>query len=79
MLLPAGWYLLGGDGWRAAGWGTYAILMFTLFYGQFYLQVTFRTGHDFARLAMANVLQSGLALALVVLVAVWSFYGLCCA
>jgi O-antigen/teichoic acid export membrane protein len=77
MLLPAGWHLLGGDGWRAAGWGTYAILMFTLFYGQFYLQVTFRTGHDFARLAMANVLQSGLALALVVLVAVWSFYGLC--
>ena len=77
MLLLAGWHLAGGDGWRAAGWGTYAVLMFTLFYGQFYLQVTYRTGHDFARLAMANVVQNGLALVLVVLVAVWSFYGLC--
>jgi O-antigen/teichoic acid export membrane protein len=77
MLLFAGWQLLQGDPWRAAGWGTYAILMFTLFYGQFYLQVTFRTGHDFARLAMANVVQSGLALLLVGLVALWSFYGLC--
>jgi O-antigen/teichoic acid export membrane protein len=77
MLGVAGWYLVGGDGWRAAGWATNAFLMFTLFYGQFYLQVTFRTGHDFARLAIANVVQSGLALVLVALVAVWSFYGLC--
>jgi O-antigen/teichoic acid export membrane protein len=39
--------------------------------------VTYRTGHDFARLAMVNVAQNAVALALVVLVALLSFYGLC--
>ena len=48
-----------------------------MFYGTTYLQVTYRTGHDFARLAMVNVVQNAVALALVALVAVLSFYGLC--
>ncbi len=61
----------------ATGWATCAASSFTLFYNTNYLQATFRTGHDFARLALVNVVQSILATALLVLVAVWSFYGLC--
>jgi HAD superfamily hydrolase (TIGR01509 family) len=77
MLAVAGWYLLQGNWEVAAGWGTNAILIFFLFYGTTYLQVTFRTGHDFARLAMINVVQNSAALALVVFVWYFRFYGLC--
>ena len=51
--------------------------MLFVFYTTAYLQVTYRTGHDFARLAMANVVLNSVALAGVVLVALLSFYGLC--
>ena len=61
----------------AAGWATCAASSFTLFYNTNYLQATFRTGHDFARLALVNVVQSTLTVALLVLVYLWSFYGLC--
>jgi O-antigen/teichoic acid export membrane protein len=81
LMLPlAGWYFAQGDLWRAAGWTTNVILAFLFFYGSSgasYLQVTYRTGHDFARLALANVLQNGLTLVLLVLVAFFGFYGLC--
>ena len=61
----------------AAGWATNAFSAFILFFNTNYLQFTFRSGHDFARLALAIVVQDALALGLVVLVAVFSFYGLC--
>jgi len=77
VLTVAMWYLAQGDFQLAAGWATNAICVFVLFYGTTYLQVTFRTGHDFVRLAVANVVQNAVALALVVLVALLSFYGLC--
>ena len=72
-----GWYLLRGEMWMAAGWASNAVSVFILFYSTNYLQFTYRTGHDFARLAMVLVVQDALALALVALVAVMSFYGLC--
>ena len=77
MLAVAGWYALRGNWEVAAGWATNAVLMFFLFYGTTYLQVTFRTGHDFARLALINVVQNSAALALVVLVWYFKFYGIC--
>lgn len=61
----------------AAGWATNAVTVFFLFYGQHYLQVTYRTRGDFARLAMLNVVQSVVLLAGVALVWWLAFYGLC--
>ncbi|MGO8689360.1 MAG: lipopolysaccharide biosynthesis protein [Thermoguttaceae bacterium] len=77
FLALAGWNLLRGQLWPATGWATCAACSFTLFYNTSYLQATFRTGHDFTRLALVNVVQSTLTVALLVLVYLWSFYGLC--
>ena len=77
FLAVAGRYLLLGERWMAAGWATNAFAVFLLFYNTNYLQYTYRTGHDFVRLSLVSVVQDALALVLVVLVAVWSFYGLC--
>ena len=77
FLAVGGWYLLHREFWMAAGWTTQAFSVFVLFYNTGYLQYTYRTGHDFTRLALVSVVQEALSLALVVLVAVWSFYGLC--
>jgi O-antigen/teichoic acid export membrane protein len=73
----AGWYLARGRAWEAAGWLANGILGFFLFYSTTYLQTTFRTSQDFARLALVNALESGFALVLVALVALLNFYGLC--
>lgn len=72
----AGWYLANGDLWRATGWFTNAILAVCLFYSA-YLQTTYRTSQDFARLALAGVVQNAAGLALIALVAMLNFYGLC--
>jgi O-antigen/teichoic acid export membrane protein len=72
-----GWYLIDGDVQRGAGWFTYAFMALLLFYSTHYLQMTFRSSHDFARLSIVNMVESAVALALLTLVALWSFYGLC--
>ena len=77
FLALAGWSLLRGHFWMAAGWATCATSSFGIFFNTNYLQATFRTGHDFARLALVNVVQSILTAGLLVLVYLWSFYGLC--
>ena len=77
LLGVAVWQLLRGDLWMAAGWATNALMAVSLFYNTYYLQMTYRTAHDFARLAMAGVVENAVALVAVVLVAVLSFYGLC--
>ena len=77
MLLQSARYLAAGDMQRCAGWATNAVLVLTLFYNTNYLQMTYRTSHDFARLALVNVMVNVLALLLVALVALLSFYGLC--
>jgi len=76
LLGVAGWQLAHGELWKAAGWFTNAILAVLLFYNG-YLQTTYRTSQDFARLALAGVLQSSVGLALIASVAVLNFYGLC--
>jgi O-antigen/teichoic acid export membrane protein len=77
LMAPAVWCLLCGNAEVAAGWATYAVGAFFLFYATMYLTMTYRTAHDFARLAVINVVQNAVALALVALVALLSFYGLC--
>ncbi len=71
------WELARGDMWKAAGWLTNAFSALFLFYSTYYLQVTFRTAHDFARLAVINVIDAAVALGLLAVVAVLNFYGLC--
>ncbi|MCE5268677.1 MAG: oligosaccharide flippase family protein, partial [Planctomycetaceae bacterium] len=73
----SGWQLLQGNFWLAAGWLTNAIMILLLFYKGWYLQLTYRTSNDFARLAMVSVVESVIAMALLVLVAFFSFYGMC--
>lgn len=73
----AAWYAYYGKWTVAAGWLTNAISGFSLFYSTYYLQVTFRTRGDFARLALVNVIQSVISLLLVMIVWWLTFYGLC--
>jgi len=73
----AGWQLAHNEMWKAAGWFTNGILALFLFYSTYYLQMTYRSAHDFARLAFANVVETSVGLVLLVLVAFLSFYGLC--
>lgn len=77
LLGVATWQLALGDWWRAAGWATNAILAFLLFYKTWYLQYTYRTSSDFARLALATVVENSVAFLLLGLVALLNFYGMC--
>ena len=77
LLLVALWQCLQGRFDLAAGWAANAVAVFVLFYGQQYLQFLYRTYGDFSRLAVLNVIQNCLGLALVGLVFIWGFYGLC--
>lgn len=77
LLVVAGWYLAQGDLWRAAGWLTNALLAVLLFYKTHYLQATYRTASEFARLALVGVVESAAGLALLVLVGWFNFYGMC--
>jgi O-antigen/teichoic acid export membrane protein len=77
LLAVSGWQLAHGHWDLAAAWAATATSAALLFYAQYYLQITYRTGGDFARLAFIGVVQSALVLALVVLVWCLGFYGLC--
>lgn len=55
----------------------HVILVFLFFYSTCYLQITYRSAHDFARLSMINVITAFVSLSLLVLVWVLDFYGLC--
>ncbi|MGA2259168.1 MAG: oligosaccharide flippase family protein [Thermoguttaceae bacterium] len=77
LLTAAGWELARGELKLAAGCLANAILALFLFYSTLYLQSTYRSSHDFARLAFVSVAQSIASLAFLVLVALWDFYGLC--
>ncbi|MEN6457564.1 MAG: oligosaccharide flippase family protein [Thermoguttaceae bacterium] len=77
LLGVAAWQLVLGQWWPAAGWATNAILAFLLFYKTWYLQYTYRTSNDFARLALATVVENTVAFLLLGLVALLNFYGMC--
>jgi O-antigen/teichoic acid export membrane protein len=71
------WNAVYGQWQLAAGWFTNAIMAIFLFYNTYYLKMTYRTSHDFARLAMVGVVQSLAGLVLLLLVVWLNFYGLC--
>jgi len=73
----AGWTLAWGDTMLAAGWATHAILVVLLFYNSYYLQMTYRTSHDFALLSLSRVIHSVAGLILLGAVYYLGFYGLC--
>lgn len=77
LLIVAIYHLIHGNLWKTAGWGAHAVLVFLLFYSTNYLQITYRTANDFARLSIINVIQAVIGLALLVLVWVFDFYGIC--
>ncbi len=77
LLGIGGWHLAHARHWIAAGWFTNAVLVLVFYYKTYYLQVTYRTAHDFSRLALVGVVESISSLLLLLLVAVFSFYGLC--
>ena len=61
----------------AAGWSTHAVLAFFFFFSTTYLQITFRTHSDFARLSTVKVLCAGSGVLLVSAVWTFDYYGLC--
>jgi O-antigen/teichoic acid export membrane protein len=77
LLAAAGWELMQGEPRKAAAWLTNAILAVLLFYNTHYLQMTYRTSHDFARLAMVRVVEGVVGLVFLLSVVWLSFYGLC--
>jgi len=77
LLVIGGWHLVHAELWMAAGWVTMAVQAIVFYYKTYYLQVTYRTAHDFSRLALVGVLESVSSLVLLALVAWLSFYGLC--
>lgn len=70
------WQLARGELWMAAGWFTNALLAAQVFYTD-YLQVTYRTAADFARIAVVRVVGQAALLVFLVLVIPFDFYGLC--
>ena len=72
----AGWQLAQGELWEAAGWFANAIMALLWFYND-YLARTYRTAHDFGRLALRSVVVQAALLLLLVLVVPLDFYGLC--
>ena len=82
LLAIGAWELAHGRVMWAAGWAANAVLAFLLFYSVNYLNMTFRTGHEFARLAVIGVVEMPVGLLLVGLIVVLSwfgmtFYGIC--
>jgi O-antigen/teichoic acid export membrane protein len=77
LVVVATYQLYKGNLLNAAGWLTNAVMAFFLFYNTSYLQVTYRTAQDFARLSIINVLQNITSLVLILFVWLLNFYGLC--
>jgi O-antigen/teichoic acid export membrane protein len=77
FLAMAAWNALQGNAMMAFGWGAHAVLAIVYFYGTLYLQATYRTVHDFARLSAATTLQNAAGVVLVISVFWFGFEGLC--
>lgn len=69
-------YALQKQYWHSIVWLANSIVSFETFY-KAYLSVTYRTKHDFVKLALIDVSVASLSLASLVIVWQWHFYGLC--
>jgi O-antigen/teichoic acid export membrane protein len=61
----------------AAGFFTYGLSSIYHYYGLNYLQILFRTNHDFNKLSNIALIIAFVSLISVILVWKWQFYGLC--
>lgn len=77
MTLIAVYYLFQSKYLFAAGFFTFGLSSIFHYYGQNYLQILFRTNHDFNKLSNIALIISFVSLLTVVLVWKWQFYGLC--
>lgn len=76
-LVVAAYHLTNRHWMLGLGWLNNAVNVWLLFYVQYYLQMTYRSAGDFARVAKASVIQQAVSLLLVGLVWWLDFYGLC--
>ncbi len=77
FLAAAGWFAIRGQTQLMVGCAAFAAVAVVYFYSVLYLQSTYRTAHDFARLSLATTLQNLLGLAMVATVYWFGFDGLC--
>jgi O-antigen/teichoic acid export membrane protein len=61
----------------AAGWLTQAFFILVVIYGQYYLEITFRTLNDFTHISIINVVQQSVGLLSVPIIWFAGFLGLC--
>ena len=77
LLGLAGYYAVKGSWLLSVGWAVQAFSAIVILYGQFYLEMTFRTRSEFVRISMIYVIQQTIGLISVPLVWVADFFGLC--
>ncbi len=77
LLLVVSWHLYSGNVQLALGWASFAVPVFGVLFGDFYLRVLFATHGRFQRLAFIGVLVAFIGVATVVLVWWLGFLGLC--
>lgn len=77
LTLIAIYYLFQAQYLYAAGFFSYGLSSIYHYYGQNYLQILFRTNHDFNKLSNISLIIAFASLITVVLVWKWQFYGLC--
>jgi O-antigen/teichoic acid export membrane protein len=77
LTLISFYYLFQAQYLFAAGFFAYGLSAIYHYYGQNYLQILFRTNHDFNKLSNISLIIAFFSLITVVLVWKWQFYGLC--
>jgi len=77
LTIIAIFYLIQKQYIYAAGFFSYGLSSIFHYYGQNYLQILFRTNHDFNKLSNITLIISILSLMTVLFVWKWQFYGLC--
>jgi len=77
LTLIAIYYLFNSQYLYAAGFFSFGLSSIYHYYGQNYLQILFRTNHDFNKLSNIALIIAFVSLITVGLVWKWQFYGLC--
>jgi O-antigen/teichoic acid export membrane protein len=77
-MLVIAFYHVGNQRWQlSAGWGTFAVVVFMVVFGDIFLMALFRSCGRFVPLAKLSVLRAALRGVMVLLVWRFGFYGLC--
>lgn len=71
------WYGFAGRMDLAVGWASNALCAFLLIYAELYLQTTYRSGGDFARVSVARIISAVASVLFVAAVWQYGYYGVC--